>query len=152
MPVGKVHPQVLDRTIKSAVQWRYAQAIGGYDETIKNCADWEFHIRAAQRFGWWYVPGALACYRIHQDSVTGQHTRSGTIARDLRKTIQRVELISPEWAARSRCVHTRNFSAQAAQAFHEGNPDLGYDLLRQALAFRSAQERGSRPARAARAT
>jgi hypothetical protein len=116
------------------------ERVGVYCEDIASCADWDFHLRAAMHYDWWYVSEVLAAYRIHSDSVTGRLGQSGRLAQDLRLTLERaagylpVEVLDAVLPT-ARRLHARDFAAQAAQAFHVGQTELGTHLTRQALAL-----------------
>ena len=58
------------------------ETVGLYAENIGVCADWEFNIRSATRFEWWYEPDKLAVYRLHPDSVSGARRARGEAADD----------------------------------------------------------------------
>lgn len=121
--------------------------IGNYTPRLPFCSDWDFHIRSAARFDWWYVPRTLACYRLHDQGVTSQHRRAGSQARDIRSTLQRAQQWLPDSLKQSclekaRCYHARQFATQAARALEQGDEEAGFELLRQASLFRNLRSKG----------
>ena len=72
-------------TVRRAVY----EAVGGFDRRLICAEDWEMWVRIASRFPVWYEPEALACYRMHEESNTGRHLRSGE---DMRYTALAIAL------------------------------------------------------------
>jgi hypothetical protein len=53
------------------------ETLGGFDSRLVCCEDWEMWVRIAARYPVWYEVEPLALYRIHTDSNTGRHIRTG---------------------------------------------------------------------------
>jgi len=53
------------------------EALGGFDTRLRCSEDWEMWVRAAAAYPIWYQAEPLAMYRMHPDSNTGRHIRSG---------------------------------------------------------------------------
>jgi glycosyltransferase involved in cell wall biosynthesis len=53
------------------------EQLGGFDQRLVCSEDWEMWVRLAAQFPVWYEVEALAAYRIHLNSNTGRHVRSG---------------------------------------------------------------------------
>ena len=53
------------------------EALGGFDDRLVCAEDWEMWVRIAARYPIWYEAEPLACYRMHEDSNTGRHLRTG---------------------------------------------------------------------------
>jgi glycosyltransferase involved in cell wall biosynthesis len=83
------------------------ERLGGFDDRLSYCEDWEMWVRIAAHYPVWYEPKPLAVYRIHRSSNTGQLTRSGENIRDLRRAVDiNRAYLAPEVADRiSRRAH-----------------------------------------------
>jgi hypothetical protein len=53
------------------------ETLGGFDARLKCSEDWEMWVRIATRYPVWYEIEPLAQYRMHFDSNTGRHIRTG---------------------------------------------------------------------------
>ena len=53
------------------------EQLGGFDRRLICSEDWEMWVRIAAKYPVWYEPEALAAYRMHANSNTGRHIRSG---------------------------------------------------------------------------
>jgi hypothetical protein len=53
------------------------ETLGGFDSRLKCSEDWEMWVRIASRYPVWYEIEPLALYRMHFDSNTGRHIRTG---------------------------------------------------------------------------
>lgn len=77
------------------------EALGGFDSRLVCAEDWEMWVRIAARYPIWYEVEPLAFYRMHFDSNTGRHTRTGE---DISYTCRAIELfkhyLPSEMAAR----------------------------------------------------
>ena len=63
------------------------ERLGGFDHRLICCEDWEMWVRIAAHFDISYETAPLAMYRMHSDSNTGRHVRTGADVRYLRKAI-----------------------------------------------------------------
>lgn len=63
------------------------EKLGGFDQRLKCSEDWEMWVRIAANYPIWYEKEPLAAYRMHTDSNTGRHIRSGEDMRYTRKAI-----------------------------------------------------------------
>lgn len=61
------------------------EAIGGFDETLPSCQDWDLYMRLARLGPVEAVPETLVVYRIHGNSITGSALASITGHRRLRR-------------------------------------------------------------------
>jgi hypothetical protein len=77
------------------------EILGGFDRRLKCSEDWEMWVRIASRYPVWYETEPLAMYRMHFDSNTGRHIRSGE---DISFTCMAIDLfkeyLPPALAAR----------------------------------------------------
>lgn len=53
------------------------EKLGGFDDRLVCAEDWEMWVRIAARYPVWYETEPLARYRMHDNSNTGRHLRSG---------------------------------------------------------------------------
>jgi glycosyltransferase involved in cell wall biosynthesis len=67
------------------------EALGGFDERLICAEDWEMWVRIAACYPIWYEPEPLAVYRMHFDSNTGRHVRSGE---DITYTSMAIDIFS----------------------------------------------------------
>jgi glycosyltransferase involved in cell wall biosynthesis len=65
------------------------ETLGGFDDRLVCSEDWEMWVRIAARYPIWYEVEPLAAYRMHSNSNTGRHLRSGE---DMRFTRLAIEL------------------------------------------------------------
>ncbi len=63
------------------------EKLGGFDKRLKCSEDWEMWVRVAAHYQIWYEVEALAAYRMHTNSNTGRHIRTGEDMRYTRKAI-----------------------------------------------------------------
>jgi glycosyltransferase involved in cell wall biosynthesis len=66
------------------------EKLGGFDNRLICAEDWEMWVRIAARYPIWYEVEPLAVYRMHSDSNTGRHVRSGE---DMRFTTAAIDLM-----------------------------------------------------------
>lgn len=64
------------------------EQLGGFDRRLVCTEDWEMWVRIAARYPIWYEVEPLALYRMHDDSNTGRHLRTGEDARFTRLAIE----------------------------------------------------------------
>ena len=72
------------------------EQLGGFDSRLTWTEDWEMWVRLAALYPVWYEPEPLALYRIHSNSSSGRHTRSGENIRDVRRAITIFQSYLPE--------------------------------------------------------
>jgi glycosyltransferase involved in cell wall biosynthesis len=53
------------------------EALGGFDDRLICAEDWEMWVRIASRYPIWYETQPLASYRMHENTNTGRHLRTG---------------------------------------------------------------------------
>lgn len=64
------------------------EMLGGFDERLVCTEDWEMWVRIAAQYPIWYEAEPLAVYRMHEESNTGRHIRSGADMRYTRMAIK----------------------------------------------------------------
>ncbi|HEY4403980.1 MAG TPA: hypothetical protein VGN55_04935, partial [Xanthobacteraceae bacterium] len=57
------------------VRTRVIRELGGFDETMRSCEDWDMWRRIGWRHRVAWVPHGLARYRIHEGSISGDPGR-----------------------------------------------------------------------------
>lgn len=68
------------------------EALGGFDDRLICSEDWEMWVRIAANYPIWYEPEPLALYRMHTNSNTGRHVRSGE---DITFTCRAIDMFTP---------------------------------------------------------
>lgn len=89
------------------------EQLGGFHHELLCAEDWEMWVRVAAHHPIWFEVEPLALYRMHDDSNTGRHVRTGA---DLRFTKRAIEIISghlppgraAKVAARARATYARS--------------------------------------------
>ena len=114
------------------------ERIGGYVSALSYTADWEFYIRSAARYPWWYIPDNLACYRVHPANLTKDLWNSGEAAANLRLTIELAETYLPEAVRRrslpiARLRNAKRSLQQAARAAKANLNDAAWTLIQESL-------------------
>ncbi|HAX78636.1 MAG TPA: family 2 glycosyl transferase [Cyanobacteria bacterium UBA11372] len=64
------------------------EKLGGFDNRLSWCEDWEMWVRIAANYPVWYEVEPLALYRMHSNSSSGRHMRTGENMRDVRRAIE----------------------------------------------------------------
>jgi len=90
------------------------EALGAFDDRLVCSEDWEMWVRIAAHYPVWYEPEALAVYRMHDDSNTGRHVRSGEDMRYTAMAIDMFETYLPRDAAAAVAGRARETYALAA--------------------------------------
>jgi len=90
------------------------EKLGGFDDRLVCSEDWEMWVRIAAHYPVWYEPEALAVYRMHDDSNTGRHVRSGEDMRYTAMAIDMFETYLPRDAAAAIAARARETYALAA--------------------------------------
>ncbi len=97
-----------------AVRRSVYERLGGFDERLLCSEDWEMWVRIAAAYGVWYEPEPLAVYRMHRNSNTGRHLRSGEDMRYTRDAIAIFAAYLPPDAAGTITRTARETYASAA--------------------------------------
>ncbi len=90
------------------------ERLGGFDERLLCSEDWEMWVRIAASYDVWYEPEPLAVYRMHRDSNTGRHLRSGEDMRYTRDAIAMFSEYLPADRAATVATSARETYARAA--------------------------------------
>ncbi len=114
------------------------EALGGFDDRLVCAEDWEMWVRIAAHYPIWYEVEPLAAYRMHDDSNTGRHLRSGE---DMRYTGLAIEIFAahlpPDMARRVVPTARRTYALAAlrnAEALLRRSDPIGAAAqLREAL-------------------
>ena len=117
---------------------RVFETVGVFREDMPFTADWEYYVRSAVFYDWWYQPENLARFRVHPESQTTALSTQGRTAVDLRHTIATIERYLPEEVKQrvlplARQLHGRNFLIQAWNAFQSGNIEAALLLMEECL-------------------
>jgi glycosyltransferase involved in cell wall biosynthesis len=87
--------------------------LGGFDCRLACAEDWEMWVRIAAHYPVWYEVEPLAVYRMHNESNTGRHVRSGA---DTRYNCLAIEIFSSYLPAASAERITRQARETYARA------------------------------------
>jgi glycosyltransferase involved in cell wall biosynthesis len=90
------------------------ERLGGFDERLLCAEDWEMWVRIAAAYDVWYEPEPLAVYRMHRNSNTGRHLRSGEDMRYTRDAIAMFAAYLPPAVAGAITRRARETYASAA--------------------------------------
>ncbi|HYE35247.1 glycosyltransferase [Methylocaldum sp.] len=97
-----------------AVRREVYERLGGFDYRLICSEDWEMWVRIAAHYPVWYEVEPLAAYRMHMNSNTGRHLRTGEDMRYTRLAIDMFESYLPKEIAASTCRRARQTYALAA--------------------------------------
>jgi len=116
------------------------EKIGLYSADLDYTGDWEFYIRSATYYDWWYQPEDLARFSVHPGSLTRTLASSGSTATNIRKTIERASTYLPPDVvataqAESRRMHATKFLAMAKESFSNNNFNTGIRLATECAAL-----------------
>jgi glycosyltransferase involved in cell wall biosynthesis len=119
------------------------ERLGGFLESLVCAEDWEMWVRVAASYSIWYEPQPLAMYRMHDDSNTGRHVRTGE---DTVYTAQAIEIIARHLpfdragavAARARATYASSALAIAEKAFANGDTGTAAAQLSGAISLSRA--------------
>lgn len=114
------------------------ERLGGFLDSLVCAEDWEMWVRIAASYSIWYESEPLALYRMHDDSNTGRHVRTGE---DIVYTAQAIDLIvkhlppdrAASVAARARRTYAHSALVIAERAFLRGDAVTARAQLRGAL-------------------
>jgi glycosyltransferase involved in cell wall biosynthesis len=76
------------------------EKLGGFDSRLSWSEDWEMWVRIAANYPIWYEVEPLALYRMHSNSSSGRHMRTGENMRDVRRAIEIFQSYLPQINAR----------------------------------------------------
>lgn len=141
-----------------AVRRSVYEALGGFDTRLICAEDWEMWVRVASCYPVWYDSQPLAVYRMHDNSNTGRHVRSGE---DMKFTRMAIGIFSRHLphdragiiATRARKTYAQTALAMAERLRRQGDPLGCLAQLREAWLLDPSFATTGRAARlAARAT
>jgi len=114
------------------------ERVGGFLESLVCAEDWEMWVRIAASYPIWYETEPLALYRMHDDSNTGRHVRTGE---DVKYTDRAINIIARHLppdragavAAHARAAYARSALVAAERAFVRGDSSTARAQLAGAL-------------------
>jgi hypothetical protein len=114
-----------------------SERLGGFDDRLFYCEDWEMWTRIAAHYPVWHDPAALALYRIHGSTVSDRTLRTGENVADLRRAIE----LNREWLppGPAEAITREGLRITALTALRRGRRRLGAGDLETA----SSQLRGA---------
>ena len=98
------------------------EKLGGFDQRLICSEDWEMWVRIAANYPIWYEVEPLAVYRMHNNSNTGRHIRTGEDMRYTRKAISIFKTYLPVTIA-------ERVSKQARETYALSALDMAHSLL-----------------------
>ena len=98
------------------------EKLGGFDQRLICSEDWEMWVRIAANYPIWYEVEPLAAYRMHNNSNTGRHIRTGEDMRYTRKAISIFKTYLPVTIA-------ERVSKQARETYALSALDMAHSLL-----------------------
>jgi len=98
------------------------ERLGGFDSRLICTEDWEMWVRIAAEYPIWYETEPLAAYRMHSDSNTGSHVRSGDDMRYTRTAIEIFTTYLPQATA-------AEVSRKARETYALSALDMAYSLF-----------------------
>jgi glycosyltransferase involved in cell wall biosynthesis len=90
------------------------EKLGGFDQRLICSEDWEMWVRVAANYPVWYEIEPLAAYRMHLNSNTGRHIRTGEDMRFTRKAISIFKSYLPVGMKETVTQHARETYAFSA--------------------------------------
>jgi glycosyltransferase involved in cell wall biosynthesis len=116
------------------------EKLGGFDHRLRCSEDWEMWVRIAANYPIWYEVEPLAAYRMHTNSNTGRHIRTGEDMKFTRDAISIFKTYLPESIAErvaKKARETYAFSAlsMASLLLHDKKPMAAYAQIREAFKF-----------------
>jgi|GEM_PF-193436 len=114
--------------------------VGPFRTDMPQTADWEWYVRSGLHVEWFHEPGAVACFRAHNNSQTRRLARSFVSMENIRKTYEIFEATLPQDIAGAavpagRAAHTVNMLNDALSQLDKGNVDIAWRVIREALAL-----------------
>jgi hypothetical protein len=98
--------------------------LGAFDERLVCGEDWEMWVRIAAHYPVWFEPRLLAVYRMHRDSHTGRHVRTGEDTRHIHQAIDIMASHLPRSVAET-------LSRRAKETYARSAFDTAISLLKQ---------------------
>jgi glycosyltransferase involved in cell wall biosynthesis len=98
--------------------------LGAFDERLVCAEDWEMWVRIAAHYPVWFEPQPLAVYRMHRDSNSGRHVRTGEGIRHIHLAIDIMASHLPGSVAET-------LSRRAKQTYARSAFDTALALLKQ---------------------
>jgi glycosyltransferase involved in cell wall biosynthesis len=95
-------------------------AVGGFDASLSQCADWDMWVRIAGRTEFLYLDLPLATYRQHDTNMSRD---AGLLERDSVRVLEKgfsMSCLDPAVRARRRSASARNYMVLAGTYFHAG--------------------------------
>ena len=119
------------------------ERLGAFDRRLVCSEDWEMWVRIAARAPVWYETEPLALYRMHTESNTGRHVRTGEDIRYTRDAIAMFAAYLPADVAervvtRARRTYARAALRMAEACLERGDVDAVAAQAREALALSRA--------------
>jgi glycosyltransferase involved in cell wall biosynthesis len=99
------------------------EELGAFDQRLLGAEDWEMWVRIAAHFPIWFEPQALAVYRMHEDSKSARHIRTGERTHYIRMAIDIMSSQLPDNVAAS-------ITRRAKQTYARSAVDTAVQLLR----------------------
>ena len=97
--LGRIAVEQRIQTPSIVVRREVYEKLGMFDSRLSWSEDWEMWVRIAARYPVWYEVEPLALYRMHSNSSSGRHTRTGENMRDVRRAIDIFQSYLPEQTA-----------------------------------------------------
>ncbi len=98
------------------------EKLGGFDSRLICSEDWEMWVRIAAHYPIWYEVEPLAAYRMHFNSNTGRHIRTGEDMKYTRLAIEIFKDYLPENIA-------NKISSQARETYAISSLEMAYSML-----------------------
>lgn len=115
------------------------EKIGVFADDLNYAGDWEYWIRSALHYQWWYQPENLARFIVHEKraSLTGAMSDSGEAFTNIRLTLDRVSAYLPESVventiAPARITFSKQFISWSSEHFASGNKELAIKIATEA--------------------
>lgn len=115
------------------------EKIGVFAADLNYAGDWEFWIRSALHYQWWYQPENLARFIVHENrnSLTGAMSETGEAFTNIRVTLDRVsEFLPPsivnDTIAAARVTFSKQFVTWASEHFEHGRKELAVKVATEA--------------------
>ncbi|MCQ3937019.1 MAG: family 2 glycosyl transferase [Chloroflexi bacterium] len=105
-----------------AVRREVYEKLGGFDRRLVCSEDWEMWVRIASEYPVWYETEPLAVYRMHSNSNTGRHTRTGEDVRYTRMAIEIFKSYLPQGKA-------NRLSKKARETYALSALDAAYSMF-----------------------
>ncbi len=96
------------------------EKLGGFDQRLLWCEDWEMWVRIATHYPIWYEVETLANYRYHASSSTARNIKTGENLKDLRRAITIMQSYLPKPLAKE-IFQKANYSAMSISLVYASN-------------------------------